>query len=192
MTKPTENLVLLLVGPPGAGKGTQAARLAEQHQLFPLSTGEMLRAHISAGTELGVQAKELVDSGILVADDIILAMVREEIIDHAPVRLLLDGFPRTIAQAEGLDEILAELGAPIDQVFEMRVDVEEVVDRLVKRGQAEGRTDDTEETIRKRMGVYETQTRPLVDYYEERGLLTVIDGMGTPDEVAARIQKELK
>lgn len=180
------------MGPPGAGKGTQAARLAEEHDLFPLSTGDMLRAHIKAGTDLGNQAKALVDAGVLVADDIILGMVREEIKDKQPVRLLLDGFPRTIPQAEGLDTLLAQLGAPIDYVFELRVDVEEIVQRLIKRGQQEGRADDTEATIRHRMGVYEKQTRPLSQYYGERDLLTIVDGIGTPDEVAARIREGIQ
>lgn len=188
MSATPTNLVILLVGPPGAGKGTQAARLAEAHELYTLSTGEMLRAHIAAGTELGNNAKAIIDAGELVSDDIILEMVRGEIESRNPVRLLLDGFPRTIGQAEALDALLAELGAPINHVFEFTVDVEEIVSRLVQRGAELGRSDDTEETIRNRIAVYEQQTKPLVAYYQAQGLLYQVDGLGTPDEVAERVK----
>lgn len=191
MANTDTNFVILLVGPPGAGKGTQAARLAEAHELEILSTGEMLRAHIAEGTELGNNAKAIIDAGELVSDHIILEMVRGEIESRSPVRLLLDGFPRTIPQAEALDSLLGELGAPINHVFELKVDAEEIVSRLLQRGSELGRSDDTEETIRNRISVYEQQTKPLVAYYAKQHLLTEVDGLGTPDAVASRIKAGL-
>lgn len=183
--------VVLLMGPPGAGKGTQAALLAAARRLAKLSTGDMLRAHVRQGTDLGVRAKRLMDEGVLVPDDLIIAMVRGEVERLTPVRALLDGFPRTTVQAEALDALLAEFGAPIDAVVELVVDSDELVRRLVRRALEEGRSDDNEETIRTRMQVYLQQTRPLLDYYRAGGKLRSIDGVGTTDEVFARVQAVL-
>lgn len=183
--------VVLLMGPPGAGKGTQAALLAAARRLTKLSTGDMLRAHVRQGTDLGVRAKRLMDEGVLVPDDLIIAMVRGEVERLTPVRALLDGFPRTTVQAEALDALLAEFGAPIDAVVELVVDSDELVRRLVRRALEEGRSDDNEETIRTRMQVYLQQTRPLLDYYRAGGKLRSIDGVGTTDEVFARVQAVL-
>lgn len=184
--------VVLLMGPPGAGKGTQASRLAESHDLMKLSTGDMLRTHVREGTELGRRAKSLMDEGVLVPDDLIIAMVRGELQSQTPARVLLDGFPRTTAQAEALDGLLAELGAPIDAVVVLSVDSEELVRRLLGRARAEGRSDDNEDTIRTRMQVYQEQTRPLLDYYKAAGKLHRVDGVGSEADVSARINAVLE
>ena len=184
--------VVLLMGPPGAGKGTQASRLAETHDLLKLSTGDMLRSHVKHGSELGLRAKSLMDEGVLVPDDLIIAMVRGELESSTPVRVLLDGFPRTTAQAEALDVLLSELGAPIDAVVVLSVDSEELVRRLLGRAKAEGRSDDNEDTIRTRMQVYQEQTRPLLDYYKAAGKLHRVDGVGSEAEVSERINAILE
>ncbi len=184
--------VVLFMGPPGAGKGTQAQMAAKARSLRQLSTGEMLRSHVKNGTELGRRAKVLMDEGVLVPDDLIIAMVRSELEAMDSVRVLLDGFPRTTGQARALDELLAELGAPITAVVELQVDTGELVKRLLGRAGQEGRSDDNEDTIRTRMRVYQEQTAPLLDYYRDAGKLLKVDGIGSPEEVAGRIQAALE
>ncbi len=183
--------VLLLVGPPGAGKGTQAEKLARARRLTKLSTGDMLRDHVKRETELGRQAKVVMDAGQLVSDALIIEMVRGELEAQPTARVLLDGFPRTAVQAEALDALLVELGAAITAVVLLEVDTDELVARLLKRAQEQGRTDDNEETIRTRMQVYSDQTAPLVDYYESRGKLRSVEGVGAVEEVFARISEVL-
>ncbi len=183
--------VLLLMGPPGAGKGTQAQRLAAARDLTKLSTGDMLRDHVRRGTELGVQAKVLMDEGVLVPDDIIIGMVKAELDAQDPVRVLLDGFPRTTAQAQALDQLLADYGAEIAAAVELAVDEDELVRRLVSRAEQEGRSDDNEQTIRTRMQVYRDQTAPLLSYYGEQGKLRSVDGVGSLDEVTSRVEAVL-
>lgn len=183
--------VLLLMGPSGAGKGTQAQRLAEGRGLTKLSTGDLLRDHVRRGTELGTEAKGLMDQGVLVPDEIIMGMVKSELDKQDPVRVLLDGFPRTTGQADALEELLAEYGAQVDQAIELVVDEDELVRRLVSRAAQEGRSDDNEETIRTRMRVYREQTAPLLEYYGAKGKLSSVDGVGTLDEVTARLQDAL-
>lgn len=187
MADVSTSTVVLLMGPPGAGKGTQAAKLAVSRGLRKLSTGDMLRDHVKRGTELGQRAKSLMDEGVLVPDELIVAMVKDELVGMSPVKVLLDGFPRTIRQAEALDAMLKELGAPIDAVVVLSVDSEELVRRLIGRAAAEGRSDDNEDTIRTRMQVYQEQTRPLLDYYRAAGKLHRVNGVGTEDEVHERI-----
>lgn len=189
---PRDTEVVLLMGPPGAGKGTQASLLAEGRNLLKLSTGEMLRSHVKQGTDLGIRAKSLIEEGVLVPDELIIAMVRAELEKLPTVRVLLDGFPRTTGQAQALDELLVELDAPIDVVIELRVDSDELIRRLVGRAAAEGRSDDNEDTIRTRMQVYMEQTRPLLDYYRGKGKLQRVDGVGTTTEVAQRIDTVLR
>lgn len=183
--------VLLLMGPPGAGKGTQAARLADLRGLRKLSTGDMLRAHVARGSELGQKAESIMKAGDLVPDDLIVAMVRSELEEMGEVRVLFDGFPRTTGQAAALDGLLAEFGAGMDAVIVLDVPEDELVRRLVARARDEGRDDDDEETVRKRMGVYRDSTRPLVDFYEARGVLTHVDGVGEVEEVTDRIRTAL-
>lgn len=180
--------VLLLMGPPGAGKGTQAERLAEARDLRKLSTGDLLRDHVRRGTELGRKAKSIMESGELVPDDLIVAMVRSEIEEQDAVRVLLDGFPRTPGQARSLDELLAEYDADLDAVIVLDVPEDQLVERLVGRAAEEGRSDDDEATVRKRMDVYRDETRPLVEHYRERGILKRVDGVGGVDEITDRIQ----
>lgn len=179
--------ILLLVGPPGAGKGTQADKLARARRLSKLSTGNMLREHVKQGSELGKQAKAIMDAGELVSDDIIINMVRGELEQGECIRFLLDGFPRTVAQAEALDKLLGEMNTGITGVVLLEVDEDELVARLVKRAGEEGRSDDNEETIRRRMSVYHQQTAPLIDYYQQRGTLRRIEGIGSVEDVFARI-----
>jgi adenylate kinase len=179
--------VLLLMGPPGAGKGTQANRLASGRGLVKLSTGDMLREHVRRGTELGLRAKGIMEAGDLVPDDLIIAMVKRELEGQQSVRVLLDGFPRTPGQAAALDSLLAEHGTSVSAAVALEVDSEELVRRLLQRSRNEGRFDDNEATIRKRMEVYRTETQPLLDYYRDQGKLRSVDGMGEMDDVSERI-----
>jgi adenylate kinase len=183
--------IVLLMGPPGAGKGTQAVKLARARSLLKLSTGDMLRGHVKRGTELGQQAKAIMDAGQLVSDDIVIGMVRAEIDGMNPVRVLFDGFPRTPAQADALENLLKEFSTGITGVVLLEVNEDELVQRLLERAQKEGRSDDTEEVIRERMKVYKSSTQPVVDYYEKRSKLRRVDGVGSLEEVFARISEVL-
>jgi len=181
---------LLLIGPPGAGKGTQAAMLCTMIGIPHVSTGVMLRDHVARGTELGLQAKAIMEAGDLVSDEIVIAMVAERLgEDDAACGFLLDGFPRTVAQAEALEGVLA--GRPLEVVVSIEVPEDEVVARILNRARLEGRVDDNEETARNRMAVYRAQTEPLLAFYAERGLVAEVDGVGSIDEVFARIARAL-
>ena len=183
---------LLLLGPPGSGKGTQALRLVDKLGVPQISTGNMLRAAVAAETEIGLRAKEVMDRGELVSDDIVIAVARERLSEaDARQGFVLDGFPRTVAQAEALDGMLADLGTRLDYCVSLEVSEAEVVTRLLKRASIEGRSDDNEETIRTRMGVYEQQTAPLIAYYRERGLLREIAAQGSVEAVEKRIEEAL-
>ena len=179
---------LIILGPPGAGKGTQAARIAEHYGIPAISTGDIFRANIKNETPLGLQVKEILDSGGFVSDEITNAIVADRIAhDDCERGFLLDGFPRTLTQVEALEEMLHDAGHELDRVLELVVDDEVVVERLLKRARTEGRTDDTEDVIRERMAIYHRETRPLSDTYRERGLLVDVDGDGEVDEVTSRI-----
>ncbi|MGN7246260.1 adenylate kinase [Janibacter anophelis] len=179
---------LIILGPPGAGKGTQATRIAEHYGIPAISTGDIFRANIKNETELGLQVKEILASGGYVSDDITNAIVEARLAeDDATPGFLLDGYPRTTAQVTALDAMLAKTDHSIDKVLELVVDDEVVVQRLLKRAELEGRVDDTEEVIRERMAIYHRETKPLSDAYEQRGLLVKVDGEGEVDEVAERI-----
>ncbi len=183
---------LLIVGPPGAGKGTQAVRVAEELSIPAISTGDIFRANVAGETELGVLAKSYMDKGEYVPDSVTNDMVRSRL-GEADARdgFLLDGYPRTLDQVEALDGMLAELGTPLDLVLLLVVEQEEVVQRLVARGAEQGRSDDTEETIRHRLDVYAEQTAPLIDVYEKRGLVRRVDGMASIDEVTVALREAL-
>ena len=185
--------VLVLMGPPGAGKGTQAVKLARARKLHKISTGDMLRAHVKEGSELGKKAKDVMDAGELVSDDLIIAMVREEIEANQDegVRVLLDGFPRTPGQAEALEELLKEFDTPLTAAVLLEVNEDELVERLRQRAIEENRVDDNVDTIRTRMQVYRRDTQPLIDYFDERAKLRRVNGMGTVEEVFARITEVL-
>ena len=191
MDSAPDSEVLLLMGPPGAGKGTQADRVAHGRGLVKLSTGDMLREHVRRGTELGVRAKGIMEAGDLVPDDLIIAMVRDELEGQQGVRVLLDGFPRTSGQAAALDALLAEHDTSVTAAVALEVDSEELVRRLMQRSGDEGRFDDNEATIRKRMEVFRNDTKPLLDYYRGQGKLIVVDGMGEMDDVTERIVEVL-
>ena len=183
---------LLIVGPPGAGKGTQAERLAAELSIPAISTGDIFRANVSGETELGVLAKSYMDKGEYVPDSVTNDMVRSRLAeDDAKDGFLLDGYPRTIDQVEALDGMLEELGTSLDAVLLLVVETEEVVGRLVERGKAQGRSDDTEETIRRRLEVYAEQTAPLIDVYEKRYLVRRVDGMASIDDVTVSLRKAL-
>ncbi|CAM3500559.1 adenylate kinase [Deinococcus saxicola] len=197
MTQP-KNKVVIFLGPPGAGKGTQAERLAAEQHLVKISTGDILRDHVVRGTELGQQIKPMLDAGHLVPDDILIALIRDRLADMEGVRVIFDGFPRTRAQAEELDVLLEELGAPVDHVPLLEVPDDLLIERIVARGRdavaggGTSRSDDTAEVARKRQDVFREQTQPLIDYYSARGHLEHVDGVGSMDEVYARILKSLK
>lgn len=180
---------IVFIGPPGAGKGTQAKHLIEHLSIVHLSTGDMLRQARTDGTDLGNQAAEYMDSGKLVPDDLVVGIVVERIGQpDCAGGCLFDGFPRTIAQAESLGAELDKAGTPLDMVLELTADPQELSRRMLERAKTEGRADDTPETIANRMEVYSQQTAPLLDYYRQQDKLVSVDGMGTPEEVFGRIR----
>ncbi|HMI96873.1 MAG TPA: adenylate kinase [Micropepsaceae bacterium] len=186
---------LILFGPPGAGKGTQAKILQEDSRLPQLSTGDMLRAAIAAGTELGKKSKAIMDRGDLVPDDVVIGIIAERLDRPDCAKgAVFDGFPRTIAQAEALDKMLAARGGKIDAVIELRVDDDAMVGRMehrVKENPASARPDDNPETLKNRLGVYRKNTAPLLDFYRGQGKLKVVDGMAPIPQVAAAIRSIL-
>lgn len=184
---------IVLMGPPGAGKGTQAVKVADRLQVPHISTGEIFRANLAAGTPLGLEAKRYMEAGEYVPDEVTNSMVAARLAEpDAADGFILDGYPRTLAQVGELDSILSGLGSPLDKVVEITADTDEVVGRLLNRAQEQGRADDTEDVIRRRMDVYAEQTAPLVAVYSERGLLVKVDGMGSMDEVTERLLAALE
>ena len=179
---------IILLGPPGAGKGTQAQFISKEYDIPQISTGDMLRAAIKEGTELGKKAEGIMKSGGLVSDDLIINLVKERIAKPDCANgCIFDGFPRTIPQAEALKKMLAERGHKVAAMIELSVPEDELMARLINRGKEGGRSDDNEETIKKRLNVYHTQTSPLIDWYEKEGIHHHIEGLGTVDEIFARV-----
>ena len=184
---------LVILGPPGAGKGTQAKRIAAKFGIPAISTGDIFRANVQNKTPLGLQVDEIMKSGKYVPDELTNDLVRNRLLeDDCEVGFLLDGYPRTAAQVDELDSILAEHGHVLDVVLELTVDTDEVVSRLLKRAQTDGRPDDTEDVIRHRQVVYRDQTAPLVEVYSSRGLLIRVDGLGEIDDVTSRLLAALE
>ena len=183
---------LLFLGPPGVGKGTQAQRLVRDLGVPQISTGDMLRTAVAAGTEIGKKARSYMDRGELVPDEVVIGVAEARLSDaDVAAGFILDGFPRTVAQAEALDRILAKIGRELECCVVLEVAEEALVKRLLNRATLEGRSDDNEETIRNRMRVYRRQTEPLVAYYRRRGIVRELDGLGSMDEVAERIRRVL-
>ncbi len=184
---------LVLLGAPGSGKGTQAARLKTALGVPHISTGDMLRAAVAAGTAMGLKAKAVMDAGQLVSDDILLGMLEERLAQgDARNGFILDGYPRNLAQADALDHLLARLGQPLDAVVKLDVPNEAIVSRCEIRFKAEGRADDNPETVRKRLAIYAEQTAPVADFYARRGKLQVVDGVGELGDVTARVKRALQ
>jgi adenylate kinase len=186
-------LRLVLLGPPGAGKGTQAARVACRFGTPHIATGDIFRANVAEGTELGRAAQEYMDRGDLVPDDVVIAMVMERLAERdCHAGFVLDGFPRTVNQAEALDRQLVELGSPLHAVLCFDITEDELLRRLAGRAAAQHRADDVEQTIRHRLEVFAIKTRPLIDYYAHRGLLISVDAIGPIEVVTKRILDELE
>jgi adenylate kinase len=184
---------LLLLGPPGAGKGTQAQLLIARLGIPQISTGDMLRAAVAAGSEVGQQAKPYMDLGKLTPDEIVIGAAEERLgRPDAKLGFILDGFPRTVAQAEALDRMLPRLGCQLERCVAITVDEEELGKRLLRRAEIEGRTDDNDASIRTRMREYREKTQPLIAYYKSRGVLREVDGVGNVDAVARRIAQALE
>ena len=179
---------LILLGAPGAGKGTQATFLCQKYGIPQISTGDMLRAAVKAGTPLGVKAKAVMEAGQLVSDEIVLGMLEERITEaDAKNGFILDGYPRNVAQCEALEALLERIGQPLDIAVKLKVPSELIVDRIAGRAAAEGRKDDTPETVRERLRVYTEQTAPVADHFDSLGRLRVVDGVGEVDAVFKRI-----
>ena len=184
------NLVIFL-GPPGAGKGTQAVKIAKEKNLAHISTGDMLREHVSNATELGKIAKSLLDEGKLVSDSLVIEMLQERLLSKDCVNgAILDGFPRTIAQAESLDSVSAEF--KISKVIVFEADRDELIKRILNRGETSGRSDDTEESVSVRLEVYENDTAPLIEYYEQKNLVSKINAVGEVENIHNLILKEFE
>lgn len=183
---------IVLMGPPGAGKGTQAKFIAQKLSIPHISTGEIFRSNVSLGTDLGIEAKKYMDKGEYVPDSITNAMVADRLA-HPDTKngFLLDGYPRTLEQVGELQKILDDLGTPLDHVVEITANTGEVIARLLNRALVEGRVDDTEDVIRRRMEIYREQTEPLTAVYDDKGLLLKVDGMGPADEVTHRLLSAL-
>ncbi len=184
---------VVLLGAPGSGKGTQAKLLTEKLNVPHISTGDLLRAAVAAETPLGLAAKEVMERGELVSDDIVLGMLKERLqAEDAQAGFILDGFPRNLVQAEMLDRLLAEIGMPVDHAILIKVDPEEVVSRIAKRAAAEGRSDDTEEVVRHRLSIYREQTEPVVEHYRAADVLSEIHGTGSIEDVQQRLLEILR
>ncbi|MEO6169750.1 MAG: adenylate kinase [Lysobacter sp.] len=184
---------LVLLGPPGSGKGTQAVRLKEHLQVPHISTGDLLRAEVAAGSPLGKEAKEVMARGQLVSDEILLGML-ENRFSQPDTRggFILDGYPRNLAQADALNALLERIGQPMDAAVQLDVATDLLVERIAGRAKEEGRADDTPESVRTRLNVYSEQTAPVVEFFRQRGKLSVVDGVGSLDDVFARIISALR
>ena len=183
---------IVILGAPGSGKGTQAAMLVEHMGIPHISTGALLRNAAKKGTELGLKAKAIIDKGELIPDEVMSGIIEERLgRDDVANGFILDGYPRNVAQAESLDIMLERLGRPVEEAIHIDVDPEQIIKRIAKRAQEEGRSDDTKETVQNRMRVYAKQTAPVADYYEEKGLLTRVLGDGDKDEIQQRIRSVL-
>jgi adenylate kinase len=179
---------LVLFGAPGSGKGTQATRLKERLGVPHISTGDLLRGEIKAGTELGNKAKGLMEAGQLLPDDIMLGIIEHRLSEaDAKPGFILDGYPRNLAQADALDTVLARIGQPLDVVVKLDVPDEAIIGRCEVRFEKEGRADDNPDTVKKRLGIYADQTAPVADFYRQRGKLQVVDGVGELDDVTQRV-----
>ena len=179
---------LVLLGAPGSGKGTQAARLKDHLQVPHISTGDLLRAEVAAGSKLGLEAKEVMARGELVSDAILLGMLEDRFSrPDTQGGFILDGYPRNLAQADAMGKLLERIGQPMDYAVQLDVPTELLVERIAGRAQAEGRADDSPESVRTRLQVYDSQTAPVIDYYRQHGQLTVVNGVGSLDDVFARI-----
>jgi adenylate kinase len=186
-------LNIVLFGPPGAGKGTQSQKLIDDFKLVHLSTGDMLRAEKKSGSDLGQRVAAIMESGALVSDEIVIELIAKRLDTYPDAAgFIFDGFPRTVAQAEALDQLLSEKSTAITCMISLKVPDEELVERLVKRGQESGRSDDNEETIRKRIAVYNAETLPVADYYRSQDKLNEVDGVGSIDEISQRIGEVLR
>ena len=183
---------LVLLGAPGSGKGTQATRLKEHLQVPHISTGDLLRAEVAAGSKLGREAKAVMDCGNLVSDGILLGMLEERLARPDTAHgFILDGYPRNLAQAAALDKLLARIGQPMDFAVQLEVPTDLLVERIAGRATAEGRADDSPESVRNRLDIYDCQTAPVIDFYRQHGQLTVVDGVGSLDDVFNRIIEAL-